>query len=136
MNETFDLSLRSHAAVSYGEVDLIHFLVEQGANLELRDHDGDTPILVSEDPQIYELLIQLGANPDVRNHNNEGIIEKILEDNNIKMMQYFVDQGKLDANVVLEKFNLTEEDMMEAVDEGDEEEEEDEDQEGMEDATN
>lgn len=117
-------------------MDLIHFLVEQGANLELRDHDGDTPILVSEDPQIYELLIQLGANPDVRNHNNEGIIEKILEDNNIKMMQYFVDQGKLDANVVLEKFNLTEEDMMEAVDEGDEEEEEDDDQEGMEDATN
>jgi ankyrin repeat protein len=117
-----------HAAASYGEDDLIQFLVSSGANIELTDHDGDTPLLVCENAATYELLIRLGANPNARNNNNEGIIEKILDDENLEMMQYFVEKGMLDEATVQKKLGLTEEDMMnmnmEGIEEGDEDEEE------------
>jgi hypothetical protein len=71
----------------------------------------------------------LGANPNVRNKINEGIIEKILDDENLEMMQYFIEKGMLDEQTVQKKLGLSEEDMMnmnmEGIEEGDEDEEED-----------
>jgi ankyrin repeat protein len=120
-----------HAACSYGEVDLIRYLVSRGANIELQDNDGDTPILVCETPEVFELLVELGANPNVKNKQNEGIAEKVLDDDNLIMIQYLVQKGLLDESAVLEKYNMTEEELIEQEGEGEEEDGDDHNGEGQ-----
>lgn len=84
------LNLFSHAAVSYGHADLIEFLLSSGADLNLRDIDGDTPLLVCEEPEIFELLIQHGANAEDVNSEGEGILEKALQDENENLIAFLI----------------------------------------------
>mmetsp|Transcript_32154 Transcript_32154/g.54221 ORF Transcript_32154/g.54221 Transcript_32154/m.54221 type:complete len:84 (-) Transcript_32154:384-635(-) len=39
-----------HAAASYGHMEVINYLLSVGADVNLRDEDGDTPLLVCESP--------------------------------------------------------------------------------------
>ena len=50
-----------HAAASYENLDLIDYLIEVGADVNLRDGDGDTPLLLSESQYVFERLIQAGG---------------------------------------------------------------------------
>lgn len=73
-------------------------------------------------------MLEHGANPDAKNNNNEGIAEKVLDDDNIIMIQYLVQKGKIDESVVMQKYNFNEEDMMDYNEEEEEENEEDDQQ--------
>ena len=88
-----------HAAASYGQLSLIEFLMAQGANVHIMDSDGDTPLLFSEDPETFEVLIRYGADPSYRNFQNESILEKALDDENLNMIQYLVMKGYVEGEV-------------------------------------
>lgn len=82
-----------HAAASYNELGAIEFLINLGADVNIRDNDGDTPLLVAEAPATFDMLVKLGADPNAKNHAGESIIEKIVEDNNAELFEYLVQIG-------------------------------------------
>jgi len=86
-----------HAAASYGHEELIKYLISIGANVNLRDNDGDTPILICEEPEIFLLLKSYGADPTAVNNMGEGIFEKMVEDENDMMIRFLVTQGLVSA---------------------------------------
>lgn len=93
-----------HAAASYAHTDIIEFLVkEAGATVDIRDNDGDTPLLFVEKPEVYELLIALGADANVRNTNGEGLVEKVIDDENEEMVEYLISKGIIGDTSVIEK---------------------------------
>lgn len=79
-----------HAAASYGEAEIIQFLVEFGADVNIRDNDGDTPLLITEKPDIFELLLKLGADFNAVNMSGQGVVEKVIEDEIEEMIEYFI----------------------------------------------
>lgn len=85
-----------HAAASYSQVEMLEFLLSMGATVDLLDFDGDTPLLVCEEPDCYNKLIAAGANPKARNTANQGILEKVMEDENEVMLKFLVENGLLD----------------------------------------
>jgi ankyrin repeat protein len=82
-----------HAAVSYGHLALIEVLLGAGANLNLRDADGDCPLHVCEDPLIAEFLMQNGADPSVVNDSGETVFDKAVEDENEAMITFWTEKG-------------------------------------------
>lgn len=85
-----------HAAVSYGHMELIKILLSAGAVVDIEDLDGDTPLLVCEDPEVFELLIKSGADIKKVNHIGWGIFEKVIDDDNETMMKYLIEHGLTD----------------------------------------
>jgi hypothetical protein len=103
-NRFISFSLRRHAASSYEQLEIIELLVkEAGAIVDIRDSDGDTPLLFAEKPSVYELLISLGADPNARNNENEGIVEKAFEDENEELLEYLISQGVISNPEDIEK---------------------------------
>jgi ankyrin repeat protein len=89
-----------HAAASYGQLDLLQYLVENGADVHLRDGDGDTPLLVCEDPIVIEALEKAGADINARNQVGEGIKEKVInlledQDECESLIEYLIKRGIL-----------------------------------------
>lgn len=85
-----------HAAVSYGHMELIKLLLAFGANVNIEDLDGDTPLLVCEDPDVFDYLIQSGADIKKVNHQGWGIFEKVIDDDNETMMKHLLEHGFTD----------------------------------------
>ncbi|KAL2917848.1 hypothetical protein HK105_202721 [Polyrhizophydium stewartii] len=57
-----------HAAASYGHTDIVRLLVgKYGANPNITDSDGDTPMHVVETAETARALVELGADPTQRN---------------------------------------------------------------------
>lgn len=97
-------SLNRHAAASYNQTEIIEFLIkEAGATVDIRDNDGDTPLLFVEKPEIYELLLSLGADPTIRNNNGESLVEKVVEDENEEMVEYLISRGIIGDTALIEK---------------------------------
>ena len=97
-----------HAAASYGHEELIRYLISIGADVNLKDNDGDTPILLCEEPEIFLILKSFGANPTVVNDIGQGIFEKVVEDENDVMIKFLVAEGLVDserAEIALQKIN-------------------------------
>lgn len=55
---------------------------EAGATVDIRDNNGDTPLLFVEKPEIYELLVSLGVDARVRNNRDENVVDKVVGDEN------------------------------------------------------
>jgi ankyrin repeat protein len=53
-----------HAASSYGHIDIIQFLLDQGADIDIADNDGDTPLYTVESIPIARYLVEHGATID------------------------------------------------------------------------
>lgn len=82
-----------HAAVSYSQVELLRYVLEQGGDVNIRDAEGDTPLLVCESPEVFEILVAAGADPNAVNSDGEGILQKVVEDENEEMVLYLVEKG-------------------------------------------
>lgn len=60
-----------HAAVSYSQFEVVKYLLEKGANVNVPDFEKDTPLYVAETVEMAQLLLDHGADPKVVNE--EGI---------------------------------------------------------------
>ncbi|TID29944.1 hypothetical protein CANINC_001455 [Pichia inconspicua] len=64
-----------HAAASYGNIELLRYLLQNGGNVNIQDKDGDTPLHHAESVDIARILIgEFGA--DYKIKNNEGLDAK------------------------------------------------------------
>ncbi len=57
----------SHAACSYRYLPIVQWLLSQGADANIRDADGDTPLMACEDPACADALVAAGADADATN---------------------------------------------------------------------
>ena len=74
-----------HSAASYSQLELIEYLIGRGANVNLCDSDNETPIMLTEDKDTFELLERHGANP------SDMSVDKAMElasDGNDEMVSY------------------------------------------------
>lgn len=81
-----------HAAVSYGHVELIQYLIDQGGNVNIQDNEGDTPLHHVEELAIAKLLVE-DYKADYKIKNNDDLTpgEYIeLEDEYPDIAQYLI----------------------------------------------
>lgn len=66
-----------HAAVSYNHVSLLKSLVRNhGGNVNVEDHDGDTPLFAAETVEVAKVLVEeLGA--DAGHRNSSGLMVRV-----------------------------------------------------------
>lgn len=60
-----------HASAAYNKLDLAEWLLQQGADVHVKDTDGDTPLHHTDQAEAARYLIQ-NANADPTVTNNEG----------------------------------------------------------------
>lgn len=60
-----------HAAASYDHHQLAKYLINKGADVNLRDNDGDTPLHYCETTDMGQLLLDSGADPMLLNDENQ-----------------------------------------------------------------
>jgi hypothetical protein len=63
--------LYRHAAVSYSQIEIVKFLLEKGANVNVEDFEKDTPLYVAENVEMAQLLLDHGADP--KHINEDGL---------------------------------------------------------------
>lgn len=61
--------------------------------MDLRDGDGDTPLLVCEHPDVFEILVGAGADPNVINSAGFGIFKIAVDDENELLANYLISRG-------------------------------------------
>ena len=79
--------------MSYGHTEIIELLLAAGANPNLPDLDGDTPLHVCETPEVAELMMINGADPTIVNEIGETVLDKAVEDENEDMIKFWTDKG-------------------------------------------
>ena len=65
---------------NYGRLEVVKFLVEKGADIEIKDLDGNTPLILASSnnrSQIFKFLVEFG-NANIEVKNDEGITPLIL----------------------------------------------------------
>lgn len=63
-----------HAAVSYGHIELLRYLISQGGNINITDNDGDTPLHSVESLIVARVLIEeLNADWHLRNASGQSV---------------------------------------------------------------
>ena len=66
-----------HAAVSYNQLGILKYLLEHAGDINIRDIDGDTPLLLCEEVCVLEFLMQNGSDIHARNKRKQGLIQKV-----------------------------------------------------------
>ncbi len=113
---------------------MIEFLLQKGADVNIRDPDGDTPLLVVEEPEALGKLLSHGADIHAVNNDGLGIIEKAMEDENEELLAHLLQlPGFLSDPKMIEKMQSYiaaingQGDNFPVIEEGNEEEEEEDD---------
>jgi ankyrin repeat protein len=79
-----------HAAVSYGHIDLLQYLIEQGGDINVQDTEGDTPLHHVEDSNTSKLLVEkYKADWKIKNHDGQIPADYVEEDGDFpEVVQY------------------------------------------------
>ena len=90
-----------HAATQYGHINLLEYLLSNGADVNIRDADGDTALLVCENQACFELLERHGADINAKNNDGGGFPEKAVEladEGNEDMVTFLFNRGLIPVN--------------------------------------
>jgi ankyrin repeat protein len=81
-----------HAACSYRNSEIATWLLSQGARVDLKDSDGETALMVCEDPVCADLLLAAGA--DIFHISSEGktAYHVAIWEHRDEMVQWLKDQ--------------------------------------------
>lgn len=86
-----------HAAASYGNKEVLQWLLANGGNHALRDEDGDTPLHSCEDEACARLLVDAGADIAAVNSEDATAYAVAVTDGRKDMASYlrqlYVDRG-------------------------------------------
>jgi ankyrin repeat protein len=63
-----------HIACYYNHESLIRLLLEHHANPNIRDYEGYTPLMCTNNLECAQLLLVFGAKVSVKNHNNQTVL--------------------------------------------------------------
>ena len=69
-----------HAASAYNQLEIMRWLIANGANVNVGDTDGDTPLHHAEHVDAAQFLISSGANPAAMNIESKTPLALKLED--------------------------------------------------------
>ncbi|RDB25523.1 hypothetical protein Hypma_006508 [Hypsizygus marmoreus] len=69
-----------HAAASYGQLEVLDYLISRGGDVNVTDGDGDTPLYTVENIETAKFLVEHGATVDRRNVEGISPIEHLTED--------------------------------------------------------
>ncbi|KAF8227276.1 ankyrin [Tricholoma matsutake] len=69
-----------HAAASYGQLDVLHYLISRGGDVNITDSDGDTPLYTVETIETARFLVEHGAIVDRTNNHGISPVQHLDED--------------------------------------------------------
>jgi ankyrin repeat protein len=96
---THDGRIYLHWAANRGNVEIVKFLLENGANIDLTDDKGATPIVFAAsngmaNPQVYELFFQAGTDPKQKFKNGANLLLLgIPNDKELKLAAFLSTKG-------------------------------------------
>lgn len=83
---------------------IVKILIKYNADVNLRDLDGRTALMMASTPKIIDILLKSGANVNIQNNNGETIImeylmwSETLNENFFKYIEKFLEYG-LDLSI-------------------------------------
>lgn len=90
-------------ASQFGRIDIVKFLKENGANIEARDKNSFSPLMLGVQKyqmDIIDYLIDHGADLNVTDKNNSTVLHKVIQDHNdqgnelrIKILKLLIRRG-------------------------------------------
>ncbi|KAJ7158801.1 ankyrin repeat-containing domain protein [Mycena filopes] len=69
-----------HAAASYGQLEVLEYLISRGGDVNVQDGDGDTPIYTVENVETARFLVDHGATLDRQNSEGVSPIDHLREE--------------------------------------------------------
>ena len=85
-----------HYAAEFGHIKVTKFLIEKGANIEVKNEDGNTPLHEAVDGGHFEVvkyLIEKGAQLDAKNNTNDTPCDMVLIHDRPGLLKCFVENG-------------------------------------------
>jgi ankyrin repeat protein len=91
-----------HQAIELNNLEVLYYIVENGADVNLLNYDGNTPLLMAIEQQnleIIQYLVENGADVNLENGDRYTPLLMAIEQQNLEIIQYLVENG---ADVNLE----------------------------------
>lgn len=79
-----------------GKLDSVKFLVENGANIEVKNKDGYTPLIVASwngHLEIVKFLVEKGANVEAKNDYGDTPLTLASMDGNFEVIKFLIENG-------------------------------------------
>jgi len=89
-------------AIKQEKIDLVKHLVQNGADVNARNYNDSTPLVVACSKgylRIVKYLVQNGADVNARNYHDETPFNLAYNNDNLRIMKYLVENG-VDFNAV------------------------------------
>ena len=84
-----------HLAVNYEKLEIVEVLLIEGANVNMVNSEGESPIFMisSDNIYLYKLLLVHGADPNIKNNNGRTFLDKAYEENLVDIIQLLKSNG-------------------------------------------
>mmetsp|Transcript_22442 Transcript_22442/g.46795 ORF Transcript_22442/g.46795 Transcript_22442/m.46795 type:complete len:162 (+) Transcript_22442:158-643(+) len=69
-----------HSSAAYKRLNVVSWLLSCGANVNVADAEGDTPLHYADSLEVARVLLANGADPTIRNSEGKTALEAKLED--------------------------------------------------------
>jgi ankyrin repeat protein len=79
--------------VSYNHAELVQFLLQHGADVNLRDQDGNTALHFCESVEFAKHLVEHGADIMAVNSEGHAAVQDAFEESYLEVVQYLMGLG-------------------------------------------